>query len=93
MRSEYQLSPRILLMAGDPVKVAGRRGLFRFVGVYDKDGATYADVVGPVAGAEGLRTVPVHQLRSAGRTSKDRVAMSAEARELSRQAQAGRRKR
>lgn len=87
MKPEYQLSPRVRLLAGDPVRVDGWRGLYRFVGVYPgEDGELYADVVGPTGTGrvELLRTVRASALRSAGRVSRDRVEMNAALREMGR---------
>lgn len=85
--AEYQLSPRIRLLCGDPVKVRGWIGLFRFVRVWSDDqGEMYADVIGPVPRTELLRTVPVRALRSAGRATRKAVEMNAALRELSQRA-------
>lgn len=90
-RAEFQLSPRIHLLAGDPCKVAGKRGLYRFVCVwFDDDDPTetlYTDVVGPLPHHEILRTFRADALRSAGRATRATVAMNAALRELSSRAQ------
>jgi hypothetical protein len=87
MSPEYQLSPRVRLLAGDPVRVEGRRGLYRFVCVWTgEDGELYADVVGPTGSkrVELLRTVRADRLRSAGRALRAEVEMNAALREMTR---------
>ncbi len=73
------------------MKVAGRRGFFRFVGILD---AEHVEVVGPVGRAgEGLRVVRLDALRPAGRrVSKDDVAMAADTKKLSEMARTWRRR-
>lgn len=77
----FQLSPRVYLTPGDPVKVARKHGLYRFVGVRD-DGKT-ADVVGPIGKVELMRVVALDLLRSAGRVTREQVAMPADQRQVS----------
>lgn len=94
MTSEFQLSPRITLHTGDAVRVAGIRGLFRFLDVVTLAGGDYANVVGPVGRAgEGSRVVATDRLKSAGRTTRAAVAMSPLARDVSDRAQSWRRSR
>lgn len=87
---EYQISPRVKVQRGDAVKLATRRGLFRFVQTLGT-GLT-AEIVGPIGGSEVTRVVPAKDLRSAGRTPREEVAMSFEQRELIRRARDGRRR-
>jgi hypothetical protein len=79
--------------AGDPVRIVGQRGLYRLVTTWrgPHDGVLYADLVGPIGGAEGLRTCPASKLRTARRATRDDVAMRADVRRLSDMAKAGRR--
>ncbi len=93
-QDEYELSPRITLSQGSPVRVAGRRGLFRFIRQERKHETEewYAVLIGPIGGAEIERLVPVDDLRSAGQTPRTAVAMSPEMRDLNARAQNVRRK-
>ena len=85
---EHQLSPRVKLTPGSPVRVSGRSGLFRFVRIErEDDRPPVAVVIGPIGKAEGERIVSPDQLKSAGRTPESAVAMSPEARQLSTDAQ------
>lgn len=94
MSDAYQLSPRVVIRTGDAVRVAGIRGLFRFLDVVTLNGSEYANVVGPVGRAgEGSRVVATDRLKSAGRTSRADVAMSPLARDVSDRAQSWRRTR
>lgn len=69
----YQISPRVTVTRGDAVKVAGRRGLFRFVGFNPEKGTV--EVVGPIGKAELTRTIRAESLRSAGRIPRTAVEM------------------
>ncbi len=92
-RTEFELSPRNTLTNGSPVKVAGRRGLFRFIRVELHKDEWYAVLIGPIGGAEIERLVPTSDLKSAGRTPQQAVAMSPEMRDLNARAQNLRRSR
>ena len=92
IKEEWQLSPRKLLTKGDPVKLAGKRGLYRFVEVYTFNEAWYAVVIGPIGKVEIGRIVPVDQLRSAGKATREQVAMSADVKQISENAKQGKRK-
>lgn len=78
----------IIYEPGDPVRLDGRRGLFRFVGYQGftttwtlDDGTGYstrpeANVVGPIGKSERLYTVPVTDLKMPPPTAtRDQVAM------------------
>ncbi len=79
--------------AGDPVRVKGRRGLFRFVVAYETPSGPVADVVGPVGRAgEGLRTFPLDRIMRAPHRTPNDVAMSADVHKLSELAKSARRK-
>lgn len=87
---ELQLSPRIRLLPGDPVRVEGVRGArFRYVGHWPESGT--AEVVGPLGIREISRIVRVSALRHAGNLTREQAAMHAGLRDLSRRAHAGRR--
>lgn len=71
------------------MRVEGRRGLFRFVEAYE-DGT--ACVVGPVGRAgEGEHVFDAGRLKSAGRTSREAVAMDPAARNISERAKSWKR--
>lgn len=91
IRTEYQLSPRKKLTPGDPVKIEGKRGLFRFVHIEGEGDAECAQVVGPIGKSEALRLYSTAKLRSAGAVPRERVAMSPALRQLSSDAKKGRR--
>lgn len=88
----FQLSERIQLTPGKPVRITGRRGLFRFVRLERRVGNEEwtAVVIGPIGGAEGERIVAASLLKSAGRTPESAVAPSAEARAITIASQARR---
>jgi hypothetical protein len=75
----------IIYEPGDPVRLAGRRGLWRFVeyetpyvlsGLEDYANATEASVIGPIGKSERLYTVPVTDLVQPPKTAtRDDVAM------------------
>lgn len=69
----YQISPRVTVTRGDAVRIAGKRGKFRFV-AHDPESGNVA-VVGPVGGAELSRTFRADLVRSAGRTPRKDVQM------------------
>jgi hypothetical protein len=65
------------LMPGDPVKVAGHRGLWRFIGWV---GESNVEVVGPytakISQAARSRIVARNDLQSPGKATREQVAMS-----------------
>jgi len=75
----------VIYEPGDPVRLAGRRGLWRFVEYavpFDTDSleyclsATEASVIGPIGKSERLYTVPVTDLVQPPKTAtRDDVAM------------------
>lgn len=70
------------LRPGDPVKVAGRQGNFRFLKFYGEDSA---NVIGPIGGAgENEKTVRLVLLRKPPKTvTRKTVAINALAVEIS----------
>ena len=78
----------IIYEPGDPVRLAGRRGLWRFVDyapgfdprtlreLCEYEACEFADVVGPIGKSERLYTVPVADLVQPPKTAtRDDVAM------------------
>lgn len=83
----YQLSPRIRVSAGETVKVDGMKGYFRFRG---HNGQT-AELIGPLGGSEGMRTVALARLRAAEKAHRGIAHRNAEVVAISERAKARRR--
>lgn len=74
---EWTLSPQRTVRTGDPVKIKGKRGTFRFGCVNLRDGVAHSvEVVGPVGGHHELsRVYTVDRLQPApGKTRADVAA-------------------
>lgn len=86
---EHQISPRIRVFAGDPVRLFGKRGIYRFVQAWPEKGT--AEVIGP-AKRPLSRVVLATELRSAGRATADAAGWHPGLKGLSDRAKAGRKR-